>query len=119
MEEMNRDDVGSESAFGAHSSPPIQPDDGDRVAAILAYVPFMCFYALFTKKDDAYAFHHGKQGFVLFLAEIIAIALRWDILWNLLLIILGAVAIWAMVAASRGELFRLPVVSDYLDQYKP
>ena len=89
----------------------------DKVAAILAYVPFLCFYALFLKKDNAYAFHHGKQGLALFVVELAAVVLRWNVLWNLVLVLIGATAVWAMVAALRGDEFRIPVVSDVLDQY--
>jgi len=98
-------------------SPEVPPASEDKVAAILAYVPFLCFYALFAKKEDPYAYHHGKQGLVLFIAELLAVALRWDVLWNVVLICLGALAVWAMVAALRGEMFRLPIISDLLDQY--
>jgi uncharacterized membrane protein len=90
-----------------------------KIPAILAYVPFLCFYALILRRDNPYAYQHGKQGLILFLAELIAIALRWDLLWNLILILLGAVAVWGMVAALRGQPFRLPVVSDLLDHFQP
>ncbi|MBU0519365.1 hypothetical protein KKA00_02140 [bacterium] len=91
----------------------------DKVAAILAYVPFLCFYALLFKKDDPFAFHHGKQGSVLFALELIAIALRWNLIWNLVLIGLGAIAIWGIVSVWRGNEFRIPILSDLLDQYQP
>lgn len=90
-----------------------------KVAAILAYVPFLCFYALFMKRENSYAFHHGKQGLVLFIVELAAVALRWDLLWNVVLILCAGVAIWGMVAALRGDSFRMPVISDLLDQYQP
>jgi uncharacterized membrane protein len=89
----------------------------DKIAAILAYVPFLCFYALLLKKENDFAYYHGKQGLVLFIAELIAVALRWNMVWNLLLIVLGATAIWAMVSALRGEAFRIPILSDFVDRY--
>ena len=91
--------------------------DADRVAAILAYVPFLCFYALLLRKEDDFAYYHGKQGLVLFIAELIAGALRWNMVWNLLLIVLGATAVGAMVAALRGEAFRIPILSDFVVRY--
>jgi uncharacterized membrane protein len=90
-----------------------------KIPAMLAYVPFLCFFALFLKRDNPYAFHHGKQGLILFLIEMIAIALRWDLLWNLILILCGGVAVWGIVAAFRGVKFRLPLLSDLLDKYNP
>ncbi|MFH1861481.1 MAG: hypothetical protein ABH878_01610 [bacterium] len=88
-----------------------------KIAAILAYVPLLCFYALMLKRDNPYAYHHGKQGLALFLIELVAIALRWDVVWNLLLMLCAAVAIWGMVTALRGEQFRLPIISDWLDHF--
>jgi uncharacterized membrane protein len=90
-----------------------------KIAAILSYVPFLCFYALFLKRDNPYAFHHAKLGLLLFIVELAAVALRWDLLWNVVLILCAAVAIWGMVAALRGDTFRLPIISDLLDQYQP
>jgi uncharacterized membrane protein len=90
-----------------------------KIPAMLAYVPFLCFFALFLKRDNAYAYHHGKQGLILFLIEMGAIALRWDLLWNLILILCGGVAVWGIVAAFRGVKFRLPILSDLLDHYNP
>ena len=90
-----------------------------KIPAMLAYVPFLCFFALFLKRDNPYAFHHGKQGLILFLLEMGAIALRFDLLWNLVLILCGGVAVWGIVAAFRGIKFRLPILSDLLDHYNP
>jgi len=95
-----------------------QREEG-KIPAILAYVPFLCFWALFLRRDNPYAFHHGKQGLILFLAELVAIALRWDLLWNLMLILCGAVAVWGMAAAFRGVKFKLPIFSELLDKYQP
>jgi len=89
-----------------------------KIPAMLAYVPFLCFWALFLKRDNPYAFHHGKQGLILFVTELIAVALRWDLLWNLILILCGAVAIWGMAAAFRGVKFKLPLFSQLLDKYQ-
>jgi len=93
--------------------------DEGKIPAMLAYVPFLCFWALFLKRDNPYAYHHGKQGLILLLAELAILVLRFDLIWNLMLILIGAVAIWGMVTAFRGVLFKLPVVSDLLDHYQP
>ena len=95
----------------------VESEEQDKVAAILAYVPFLCFYALLYRKDNAFAYHHGKQGLVLFIAELAAVALRWNVVWNVLLIVFAAVAVWAMVAALRGEEIRLPVAAEIVDKY--
>ncbi len=117
---MDEEKVNSEETPIEVTTEPIEEtevQEPDKVAAILAYVPFLCFYALFFKKDNAFAYHHGKQGLALFFVELAAVILRWNVLWNVVLILIGATAVWAMVMALRGEEFRIPVVSDVLDQY--
>lgn len=119
MNEMSTDNQDSVAVSAEEPSEEARFREEGKIAAILAYVPFLCIYALFFKKDNPYASHHGKQGLVLFIAELAAVALRWNVLWNIVLILLGAVAIWGMIAALRGEPFRLPIVADLLDQYQP
>jgi uncharacterized membrane protein len=92
-------------------------EEKDIIAAVLAYVPFLCFYGLLFRRENAFAFHHAKQGLAIFIAEVLAVALRWDLIWNIALILIGGVAIWAMISAWRGESFRIPIISDLLDQY--
>lgn len=120
MDDLNRLFPSGRSDSSAEELPDEEKmRDGGKLAAILAYVPFLCFFALLLKRDNPYAYHHGKQGLVLFLAELVAVALRWDLVWNLVLMLCGAVAIWGMVQALRGQLFRLPFISDFLDNYQP
>lgn len=80
MDNFNEKSQGTGSDFTDEIMEEIPVQEPDKVAAILAYVPFLCFYALFFKKDNHYAYHHGKQGLFLFVVEIIAVALRWDVL---------------------------------------
>ncbi|TKJ41678.1 hypothetical protein CEE37_03680 [candidate division LCP-89 bacterium B3_LCP] len=122
MNEENKTNENSEDTTVPYAE--VQEDDANvkeegKLAAILAYVPFLCFYALFFKKDNSYAFQHGKQGLAIFIIELAAVALRWDVLWNVLLFLCAAVAVWGMVTALRGDDFRLPIISDLLDQYQP
>ena len=41
-----------------------------KVFAILAYLPFLCIIPLVLKKDNDFVLSHGKQGLVIFVAEI-------------------------------------------------
>ena len=119
MDEKNQVSQDNSKDIPEEPSEDVSSKDEGKIAAILAYVPFLCFYALFIKRDNPYAFHHGKQGLVIFIVELAAVALRWDVLWNAVLVLCAAVAVWGMIAALRGETFRLPVISDLLDQYQP
>lgn len=118
MNENNEPPV-DESTVSIEDADVQEEDEKDVIAAILAYVPFLCFYGLLFRRDDPFAFHHAKQGLALFIAEVLAVALRWNVIWNLALIFLGGLAVWAMIAAWRGERFRIPIISDLLDQYQP
>jgi hypothetical protein len=100
------------------SAEEIRLQEESKIASILAYVPFLCFYPLIVKRDDPQAFHHGKQGLFLFIIELGAIAMRWDFIWNFILILCGAVSIWGMISALRGDPFRIPIITDLLDKYK-
>ncbi|MDD4351950.1 MAG: hypothetical protein PHU71_03130 [Candidatus Gracilibacteria bacterium] len=75
--------------------------------AILAYISFLCFIPLFTKKDSAFARFHAKQGFVLFFISLVFVVMMtvlktispWTLwrVWNLISNI-GWIAILVMSA---------------------
>ena len=61
--------------------------DEGKAAAILGYIPFMCFVPLVKMKDNPFAFRHGKQGLVLFIIEIIAVIFllpKINLLWSVI-----------------------------------
>ena len=45
-----------------------QSEEG-RMAAIMSYIPFLCFVPLLNMKDNKEAQFHAKQGVMLFLIE--------------------------------------------------
>ena len=57
---------------GPEASSENSVDEG-RSAAILAYIPFMCFVPLTKMRDNKFALHHGRQGLVLLMLEILAV----------------------------------------------
>lgn len=38
--------------------------------ALMSYVPFLCFVPLFTEKEDEFVHFHAKQGFLIFVIEV-------------------------------------------------
>jgi uncharacterized membrane protein len=119
MNDEKDDSLNPTTQSADSSAEELRLQEESKIASILAYVPFLCFYPLLVKRDDPVAYHHGKQGTFLFAVELFAIAMRWDFVWNFILILCGAIAIWGMVSALRGDSFRIPVISDLLDKYKP
>ena len=43
-----------------------------RMAAIMAYIPLLCFVPLLSMKDNKEAHFHARQGVLLFLIEVVA-----------------------------------------------
>lgn len=90
---------------------------------ILAYLGILFLVPFFLKKDDEFAKFHAKQGFVLFLAEIVASFfmfipfIGWvigDLIWLacVILMIIGIIN----VATNKKE--PLPVIGKYADRFK-
>jgi uncharacterized membrane protein len=87
--------------------------------AIMAYIPFLCFVALFGKDADEYSRKHGRQGLLLLIAEIVAVVMLLPIgafFWRLVLIacLVGSVA--GIVNAYSGKEFRLPLIGRWADK---
>ncbi|NQT96023.1 MAG: hypothetical protein HQ572_06185 [Candidatus Omnitrophica bacterium] len=42
-----------------------------KIFAIVAYIGILCLLPLLLKKENKFALHHGKQGLVLLIAEVV------------------------------------------------
>jgi fumarate reductase subunit D len=51
----------------------LQPSDRSRWVASVSYLAFLCFLSLLRSKDDPFIQYHARQGFLLLLAECVAI----------------------------------------------
>ena len=106
----------SDSSDGA-----FETDDG-RLAAIMAYIPFLCFVPLLKMKENQEARFHARQGVVLFLIELVAVLFLIDgvsdFVFKILLIIAAAFAVAGVIFALQGKNYRLPIVSDLADKFK-
>ncbi len=111
----------------------LSPDDRERWIAAISYILFMCFFSLWKARDDKYIGYHAKQGFLLFLAEVVAfiviIILEVTIgnLKFLGLIFVGISQLFAglgaltlsvvgFVKALFGEYWHLPVLGDFREK---
>ena len=139
--EQNQDSLKEETAFpaGTESSPPqgenpassskspsnssyppikTKPAEKDDVKwmAALSYLPLICLIPLFLSRDDEFIQKHAKQGFVLFIVELVAMLLKIDAIWNLIIFICFATAIvGALGILLKGEI-RIPLLADFAEK---
>lgn len=96
--------------------------DEARLAAIMSYIPFLCFFPLLKMRDNPQAMFHARQGVILFLIELVAILFLIDgisdLIFKTLLIIAAAASLAGIYFALKGENYRLPIVSDLADKFK-
>jgi len=104
---------GDEGAF--------RTDEG-RLAAIMAYIPFLCFIPLLNMKHNEEARFHARQGVMLFLIELLALLFLVDRIANFVftavLIVAVAFAIAGIYFALQGKNYRLPIVGDLAEKSK-
>lgn len=110
--------------------PPGKPEneqmlaDDSRLAAIISYIPFLCFIPLVNinwRENDEARFH-ARQGIILFIIELVAVVLLIDDLakfvFKAILIGAGALAAAGIYFAMQGKRIRLPLISDIADKAK-
>ncbi|TAL54318.1 MAG: DUF4870 domain-containing protein [Nanoarchaeota archaeon] len=101
------------------------------MTAILSYLSILVIIPLIAvKKKDEFIKFHIKQGIILLVVEIILAIIQrvllylfffgnilWDLIGILWLVIL-VVAVIAIIKAIQGEMWKIPVVSNYTDSIK-
>ena len=84
-----------------------------KMYAVLAYLSIFCIVPLIVKKNNPFVLSHGRQGLVLFVAEVatlvISIVLPWA--FRPFLFVLFGFSFWGMVMAIRGQSVELPVIA--------
>jgi uncharacterized membrane protein len=84
-----------------------------KMYAVLAYLSIFCIVPLIFKKNNAFVLIHGRQGLVLFVAEVatlvVSIVLPWC--FRPFLFILFGLSFWGMVMAIRGQFVELPGIA--------
>lgn len=105
----------------AYASEEAMIEEG-KAAAILGYVPFLCFVPLIKMRHNKFAFRHGKQGLVLLMIEILAIFFMFDIIsnlfWGIMLILAIGSAIFGILYSLQGKEFTLPFIGQHIDRLK-
>ena len=96
--------------------------DEGKAAAMLGYIPFMCFVPLIKMRDNPFAFRHGKQGLVLFIIEIVAVIFLLpkisDLLWSAVIVLCLAAAVAGIIFSLQGQDWKIPFIGDWADKLK-
>jgi len=101
---------------GQATKSPAEEKDEVKWLAALAYLPLICLIPLFLSREDEFIQKHAKQGFVLFMVELVAMLLKIDAIWNLIIFICIATAIvGALGILLKGEI-RIPLLADFAEK---
>jgi len=98
-----------------------QTEEG-RMAAILAYIPILCFVPLLNMKENREAHFHARQGVILFLIELLAVIFLIDGISDLvfkgILMLALALSVAGIYFAFQGRNYRLPLIGDLAEKSK-
>lgn len=106
---------------------PPEIEEGKTLAAV-GYIGILFLVPLLAKKDNEFCQFHGKQGAVLFGAEVIgaivlvilsailnivpcAGAVISLVLWLAYVVCAFGLSIWGLVMALKGEYWKMPVIA--------
>ena len=93
-----------------------------RMAAIMSYIPLLCFIPLLNMKDNKEARFHARQGVMLFLLELIAVIFLIDgiseFVFKAILIIAVALSVFGIYFALQGKNYKLPIIGDLAEKSK-
>lgn len=119
LPELNDNDEGH--AGGGGDDERFTSDEG-RMAAIMAYIPILCFVPLLSMKDNPEARFHARQGVMLFLVELVAVLFLFDTISDLvfkgILLVAAGLSVAGIVFAIQGKNYRLPFIGDLAEKSK-
>jgi len=99
-----------------------RPSEDRRMAAVMAYIPFLCFIPLLKMRDDPYAYFHARQGIILFFVEIIAFIFSFphlsQLFWTVIIIACIGAAVAGIVFSLQGKMYKLPIIGDLADRLR-
>jgi uncharacterized membrane protein len=90
-----------------------------KVIAILSYLSILCIIPLLFKKNNLFVLSHGKQGLVLFVAQVAVFILHiilGDWFLKLGMFILLSLSFIGLLAVLRGQYIKIPVVSSIAEK---
>jgi uncharacterized membrane protein len=109
-----------------------QKEEGEKIVsesdkidamALLSYLGILCLIPLLTDKENDFVQYHAKQGFVLFIAEIVTMIiapipfLGW-ILAPILGLVWLALSVMGLINVLNAERKELPLIGQYSRKIK-
>lgn len=90
-----------------------------KVLAILSYLSILCIIPLIFKKDNPFVLSHGKQGLIIFVAEVAVFIIhiilgQWFL--RLGIFILGVFSFVGIIRVLEGKYVRLSLIADIADK---
>jgi len=92
-----------------------------KILAVIGYLGILCIVPLLLKKENKFAFYHGKQGLILFIVEVAAFILSvipflGPLVLRLAFFVCGLFSLWGIIQSLLGNYSRLFLVSDIADK---
>ena len=89
-----------------------------KIYAILSYLSIFCIIPLLFKKDNTFALHHGRQGLVIFVAQVALFVAHIVFPWilKLGLFALGVLSLYGIISVLRGMYTKLPLIYDVAEK---
>ena len=89
-----------------------------KIYALLSYLSILCIIPLILKKNNPFVLAHGKQGLVLFIAQVAVwiLSIVMPFILAPLMFILWGLAFLGLIATLKGEFLRLPFFCAWADK---
>lgn len=83
----------------------------NKTLAAMSYLWILCLVPLFFKKESKFVQFHAKQGFVLFIVEVIISLIIWiPVIGQILFLAAIIVAAIGLIKAYNGEWWEAPLI---------
>lgn len=93
-----------------------------RMAAVMAYIPILCFFPLLNMRENKEARFHARQGVLLFLVELVAVLFLIDgvsaFVFRVVLVLAIGLAVAGVILSLQGRSYRLPILGDLAEKVK-
>ncbi len=90
----------------------INVSEDEKLLAVLAYIPLVCFVPFFKRHESAFVHGHVRLGMALFFVEVLALLLRFKFIWDLVLFFCIVLAALGIMNVFKGRGFFVPYLSD-------
>jgi uncharacterized membrane protein len=98
--------------------------DKDRgvIAAVLSYIPFLCLIPLIQMRENEQARFHSRQGFVLFLIELLAVLFLIpglsSLIWKTILVVALGASVAGIIFGLQDKNYKLPLIGEIAEKLK-